>query len=314
MLSGAILLYADGWLKCWSFLPQSAAVLMTQTNMIEPVCQESAELRAAQKLKVGQISFINTLPLTLPLDKGYCKLEAEFVAANPAQLNELLSQGQLNIGAMSSFFFLKDGSFELFPDLSISSVNHVGSVLLFSKCTPEKLSGKVITVPDSSATSINLLRLLLKEEFGAPCTLIKDPSLSLANSEISGSLLIGDQALKKRPLLENDYHCYDLGAWWYRLHQLPMVFGLWGARKTWIKENQSAFKIIAAGFRQALDLGLGPYFSQVLDEAEKRSGLEQARLKQYYHNDLDYRLTEDHLNGLYLYANLCKKHGLFDAP
>lgn len=265
-----------------------------------------------KKPTIGQISFINTLPLTLPLEKEYVSLEADIVLANPNKLNMMFQRRELDIGAMSSFFYLADGSFEIFPDISISCLGAVGSVLLFSKPEASKLDNQVIAVPDSSATSINLLSVLLKEEHGVngkmqPC---KEPSLQ--DPEIKGLLLIGDQALKKRAELEANYHCYDLGLWWHRLFALPMVFGVWAARRSWIQGNKEIFENTVSCFQHSLKLGLGERFPEVLTEASRRSGLDQTSLIRYYRQELNYEFSPDHKQGLSLYGSLCKKHKLFD--
>ncbi|MBX9689178.1 MAG: hypothetical protein K2X27_20890, partial [Candidatus Obscuribacterales bacterium] len=179
----------------------------------------------------GQISFINTLPVVLPQSRGlapdYCRL----IFGTPQELNEKLRLGDLQLGAMSSFFYLQDGGFELFKDLSISGTGRVGSVLLFSKEDLRNLDGKEIEIPESSATSIKLLQLLLKEEFSAEPVLVKQSGLSPAESNARASLLIGDKALledlngSSKKLLR-----IDLAQWWFKRFSLPFVFGLWGAR------------------------------------------------------------------------------------
>lgn len=267
-------------------------------------------LKQRQSVKVGQISFLNVLPLTLPLQRAYIKLDAELSFGTPNQLNQLFESGDLKLGAMSAFYFLQKGSFDLFPDLSISAKGSVASVLLFSKRPCSELGGKTISVPEASATSINLLHVLLKEEFGVTSRFKQQASGELSNPEVEAALLIGDEALNKRALLEKDYLCLDLGQWWHRLYGLPMVFGVWAADKVWKKQNQEEFSEIAASFKAALELGLGKYFPEVIAEAKKQSNLPDGLLKKYYLENLDFELTDNHRQGLSHYSALCRKHGL----
>lgn len=89
---------------------------------------------------------------------------------NPGELNQQYRDKALDLGAMSSHYFLEDGGFELFPNISISSSGPVGSVLFFCRQPLAKLSqtrGRVkIGVPRASASSIRLLHILLSECFG----------------------------------------------------------------------------------------------------------------------------------------------------
>jgi len=57
----------------------------------------------------------------------------------------------------------------ILPDLSISSVGPVASVLLFSRVPVEELDGREILLSAESATSVNLLRILLSKRFGHSC-------------------------------------------------------------------------------------------------------------------------------------------------
>ncbi|MBY0360133.1 MAG: menaquinone biosynthesis protein [Candidatus Obscuribacterales bacterium] len=276
--------------------------------MITAIIQ--AMLKQRQSVKVGQISFLNVLPVTLPLQRAYIKLDAELSFGTPNQLNKLFESGNLKLGAMSAFYFLQKGNFDLFPELSISAKGSVASVLLFSKLPCSELGGKTITVPESSATSINLLHVLLKEEFGVTSRFKQQTTAELSNPEVDAALLIGDDALSKRADLEKDYLCFDLGQWWHRLYALPMVFGVWAADKVWKNQNQEEFSEIAGSFKAALELGLGKYFPEVIAEAKKLSNLPSDLLKKYYLENLNFELSDSHRQGLSHYAALCRKHGL----
>lgn len=277
--------------------------------------QQDSNRLSAQRTAFGQISFINALPVVMPLTEGAVSIPADLVFGNPAQLNKMLKEDVLQLGAMSSFYFLEDGAFDLFDDVSISGSGQVGSVLLFSKDKISDLDGKLITVPDSSATSIKLMQVLLLEELGIKPDLRLDVSAgkSLDEDEVRACLLIGDKALS----FDSDqtsklFKKTDLAQWWHRCFSLPFVFGVWGARKDWKRNHPELFEVISVGLAKARDLGINEMLERVIDEAHSRTNLSRERLRAYYLQDLNYDFTEQHHKALQLFEQLCKKYSLFN--
>ena len=263
--------------------------------------------------QLGQISFINTLPVVLPLSSGAVDANCQLVFGTPAELNKKLSRNELQLGAMSSFYFLEDGGFQLFPQVSISGTGRVGSVLLFSKDELNSLHGKIVDVPDSSATSIKLLQLLLKEEYGVEPQLRQQEEFVTSSPDARAVLLIGDKALKQDEQLQTSHLRVDLAQWWFKRFALPFVFGVWGARKNWAQDNRQEFEQIGESLVEAAKLGLTSLLPQVIEEAGNRTGLKNERLSCYYLNELDYRLTAEHDQALELFGKLCRKHGFISA-
>jgi len=262
--------------------------------------------------QLGQISFVNTLPVVLPLLNGGVQADCHLVFGTPAELNHKLQRHELLLGAMSSFYFLEDGGFELFPEISISGVGRVGSVLLFSQDELKDLNGKLVDVPDSSATSIKLLQLLLLEEFGIEPVFRKQLDFHPCRTDARAVLLIGDEALKHEQYRKTDLRV-DLAQWWFNSFNLPFVFGVWGARKNWAQNHQDRFQQIGDFLVQACKMGLTSMLPEVIAEASTRTGLNHERLSGYYLDELDYRLTQEHIEALELFSKLCRKHGLLDA-
>lgn len=260
------------------------------------------------KTLFGQISFINALPLALPLREATINSACKFLFGTPQELNNMFASGKLDLGAMSSYFFLQSGDFELFPHVSISGTGRVGSVLLFSKVELNKLQGEFIEVPESSASSIKLLQILLKEEYGIDAELLYSSATSI-NPRSAATLLIGDQALKEDSSLSQTHLRVDLAQWWFKRYGLPFVFGVWAARKAWLANNRLEFDCLTETLLSAYQRGLGELFNQVLDEASATTGLDRDRLACYYRNELDYTFKEEHLQALGLFQKLCIQHG-----
>jgi len=280
--------------------------------LVVPEKSRSKQLSGALP-RLGQINFVNSLPVVLPMMENQWQANAEVTYATPAALNEAFERKELDVGAMSSFYFLKNGTLRLVEDLSISSDGAVTSVICYSKVPLAALDGARVAVPTSSATSINLLLVLLREVFGAVPQLTACHEPNLIDGQFDAALVIGDQALHAERAWDKQLVRADLGEWWRINTALPMVFGLWAAREAWVLENPESFAAISCDLKEAVSIGLTSRFTEVVAEGCRRTGMPPERIKQYFTSDLSYVLSERHLEGLALYGELCRKHGLFAA-
>lgn len=260
--------------------------------------------------RLGQISFINCLPVALPIERGAVPVSAQVVYGSPAELNSLMADGGIEVSAMSSFFYLQHGRLDLVPGLSISCDGAVGSVLFFSKLPFNQLSGKRIAVPASSATSVNLLRLLLLEEAGVSVDVVVQAEPSPEAAHVDGALVIGDLALRKDADWACRYWRADLGQWWLNRTGLPMVFGLWAARSDWATAHPDRFQHISHSLAEAVSLGLGRLFAAVVCEAQSRTHLQSSSLQSYFQRQLNYELSPGHMAGLQHFCQLCRHYRL----
>ncbi len=259
--------------------------------------------------RLGQINFVNCLPILLPLTSGAVAIEADITEETPANLNSGYSSGALDLGAMSSFYYLSNqANLVLLPGLSISTRKEVGSVLFFSKGAIENRCK--IVVPASSATSVALLRLYLQTVHSVQADIVAGQKPDLTESAIDAALVIGDRALTVDQEWSKSAERIDLGQWWSTTFKTPMVFGLWAARKDWMAANINQFERLTAQLQEARDLGLGSLFDQVLDQSEKRTALSRKRLQRYFLEELDYSLADEHLKGLALFKEQLDKYSL----
>jgi chorismate dehydratase len=271
-----------------------------------------SELPAGAVLaRVGQISFANCLPVTLPLERGLVPLNAKLTFAAPSVLNNMFQSQLLDAGAMSSFYYLSQADqLELLPDLSIACTGAVGSVLFFSKRDLRDLTGAKVIGSAQSATSINLLKVLLRTQLSINIELVADEQPDLDRADVDAALVIGDRALEVDEEWSKLYLRVDLGQWWAESQELPMVFGVWAASRQWAEERPDDFSHISEAHIQARDAGLSQYFPSVLEEAQRKTALPATRLEHYYRNELDFRLNAEHKRGLELYRKLCVACGL----
>lgn len=302
------------------------AILASASDISTPE-SESVSDKLKADCALGQIDFINCLPITWVLQRE--KPERLSLAfGTPGALNTLYREKKLDLGAMSSHYFLEDGGFELFGDISISSRGPVGSVLFFSRRPLSEYKNSAplkIGVPRASASSVRLVHILLAETYGLEPRFVAldepDPTAAPSNigAEMDAYLCFGDSALRvDKKMSEIGQNCpsgrdftrLDLGQWWFERYNLPMVFGVWAARKSWIEANPQDFAALSGFLAACPALGLNRDFAAVVAEASERTGLSAERLERYYRHELDFGLSTEHREGLALYQELCKKHGL----
>src|SRR5438093_13655315 len=79
----------------------------------------------------------------------------------PAELNDLLVAGELDVSVISAIEYARHGKeLLLLPDLAISCDGPVRSVALFSKKPVSDLGSRTVLLSASSRTSVALLELL----------------------------------------------------------------------------------------------------------------------------------------------------------
>ncbi|NIQ12777.1 MAG: menaquinone biosynthesis protein, partial [Gammaproteobacteria bacterium] len=147
-------------------------------------------------LRIGRIAYLNVAPYFQYLSS--CGFNGEVVSGVPSELNAMLASGSIDACPSSSFEYGQNAeSYYLLPGHSISSVGPVHSVLLFTPGPISALSGGEIAITGESATSINLLKILLLEFCGIDDFSFHVPQNPVEESLNSGqsALLIGDRAL-----------------------------------------------------------------------------------------------------------------------
>ncbi|RMG60385.1 MAG: futalosine synthase [Deltaproteobacteria bacterium] len=180
---------------------------------------------------VGEIPYLNTLPIFTALKRHFPLEYAEFVQGHPAELNRSLREGLIDITPGSSIEFARHPEkYFIVPDISISSRIRVKSVLLFSPYPVEEEKRLEVLSTNRSATSVVLLKILLTAFLGKDLTIIpSDNPWEESRSRNFPALLIGDEAIRR--FLENEkspsQKVYDLGEMWHKHTGLPFVFALW---------------------------------------------------------------------------------------
>lgn len=264
------------------------------------------------RLKLGHIDYLNCAPFFHFLKD--CGFSGEITKGVPAQLNAMLAEGLLDVSPSSSFEYGRSyQDYLLLPGHSISAFESVQSVLLFSPCPLEQLSGKSVYLTGESATSVHLLKVILQEFYGwedVP-SLVPDQAVESFLQRGEPVLLIGDRALSASLVVGPDQSCqYDLAELWYRHTGLPFVFALWIVRRQSCKALAGELRLLQHQLtcaRQKAFSDLDALANQTVD----RPWMTSEQLVSYW-RCMSYDLNVEHLAGLRLFFELCHKYGYLD--
>ena len=259
-------------------------------------------------LKIGQIDYANCTPLFHVLKEQFPDSGYEFVTGVPTELNRMLLSGEIDVCPSSSIeYAYHPDHYSILPHLSISSVGVVGSVLLFSKVPIENLNGCKIHLSSESATSVNLLKILISMRYGISCTYEAAPPAAISpENDSTARLLIGDSALRAN-LKKSGQFVYDLGELWHSWTGLPFVFALWLCRAG--VAGCAELKKLSRQLVEAKELVSGQ-LEQIASHAKEASWMGQDRLLAYWRDNISYQLDEHAKAGLMLYYTKCFECGL----
>lgn len=253
-------------------------------------------------LRVGKISFANCTPIFMALSEVGGETGIDLVGGVPTELNRMLDEGSVDISPSSSVAYLKEpGKLGFLPDLSISSIGPVESVILFSRVDLPALDREGVCLTPSSATSILLLRVLLERFAG-----IK-PDYRAEEEGTAAKLLIGDAALSEAAKGEWP-HVFDLGELWHRATGTPFVFALWLVRLDSFAKNPGG---VRAFYRKLVAARQRAYrnYLRYSASAPEASWMGQERLLRYW-GTISYDLTAWHMAGLRRFAGEAASMGL----
>ncbi len=268
------------------------------------------DMKLTENLRVGKVSFINTLPIFYPLESGAVQHDFEIIDGTPADLNALLAADQLDLGVVSSIEYARHfDKYLLLPDLSISCKKEVCSVLLLSRVSLPELEGQEILLTPKSHTSISLLKLLLSRRFRvAPRYRVTDyhSSGSRWPDKAQAVLAIGDDALQLRQNPEVAF-TLDLGTAWHQWTGHPFVFAVWALRRDSLAQRDGMFHQAHAKLLEAKEYGL-EHLDEIATVVDQCSWFSRQECVQYLQT-IEYDLDGDKQAGLRLFFDLLYESG-----
>lgn len=201
-------------------------------------------------MKLGYIDYLNCYPLYYQMLEKEPLEGVEIVSAIPGHLNRMARDGQLGMSAVSAAA-LADIAPDtlLLPHFCLSSVGYVGSVLLYSRYPIEELGNKTIGLSKASATTVGMLKILLKKFYGVDPEYIQigtTPDLS----KVDGALIIGNDAMvsPEAPVR----YTYDIGDLWHRKTGFPAVFGVFVIARKAYEDSPDVVRTVIASYRKSL--------------------------------------------------------------
>ena len=255
-----------------------------------------------KSLNVGWIDYLNTVPFDFTLTDIGLPFSVNLVHGVPQKINKLLRENKIDIGFISSAEYIENfENYYLFPDLSISALNKVHSVVILSNIPLEEI--KELYLTQASKSSQYLTKIIFSEFLKKNINYKK-----LENYEdltTKSVLLIGDNAMKFQNRFE---YVYDLSSIWYEKTRLPFVFALWSVRKEFYEENEN----IVNEFAKALKKSKMKFFENPEFFLKKKFVDQPVEDKLLYLKNLDYCLSDEHMKSLKLFANYLKKINLIE--
>jgi chorismate dehydratase len=236
-------------------------------------------------LKLGKVSYINTLPFFYYFNFP----QIQIVEGVPSELAKLLKIGYLDIGLVSSVFFLQnEANYIILPDLSISSFGDTKSVLIISKKPLEEIKSLKFSTESltSNFLAYAILRKFLKKQ------------VKISSEKFDAEVVIGDKALflqETEPYL----YKYDVGKLWFQYTGLPAVYAVFAAKRTQREDILELYASLALNLQESRER----FFKNL-------SNLSLEKDIKNYLKSLDYRFLEPHLESLKLIKELIRDYYL----
>lgn len=262
-----------------------------------------------RRIRIGKIDFTNVWPIYYHFPIEELKQRVEVILQVPTGLNRAMKAGEIDMGPISSFAYGESfQDYLLYPDLSVSALNKVKSIYLFYKKPFERLLEGRIALPTTSATSVNLLRIILEKFYGGkPHYSYASPSLHDMMETVDGALLIGDDAIKAN-WANRDYEVMDLGEKWHQVTGQWMSFAVWAIRKEAAERYPDLVEQIFSAFLRSKEHGL-KYPERMIRAAMAQVGGTYGYWESYFGN-LCYDFGPEQRQGLELYFRYAYELGL----
>jgi len=174
-------------------------------------------------IKVAAISYLNSIPFIYGLENSNIYSDIILSLDYPSRVADSLLNDKVDIALAPIVVLNELKDYNVVSEFCIGAESSVDSVCLYSNVPIEKI--KTISLDNQSRTSVELLKLLLREYWNVNPILIN--ALSNENFEIHddrAALVIGDRSF----ILNGQYnYVYDLAEIWNLMTGFPFVFACW---------------------------------------------------------------------------------------
>ncbi len=246
-------------------------------------------------MRIGKFGYLNNfLPYYFIEERG----DVEIIETTPREMASKLLNGEIDYAPVPAFFYLSKKDLLRHYNFCVASEGKVLSVVVVSR--DKELDSNSIAVTKDTMTSVNLLKIVLKEK-GMENDLV--PMETAKASEMlkkcRHALVIGDEAIKARMIYRV---VMDLGEEWHELTSLPMVFGISASLRE--KDSSKADSKILESLKKAYSR-----FDEVVDAAELTFKMPREFLVEYFRT-LRFEFGEKERRGLNEFEKFCRDYGL----
>jgi chorismate dehydratase len=252
------------------------------------------------KIRISLVHYLNSAPLGWAFLHGPFRDSFEVFPSSPAKCADQLSRGDADIGVIPSIEYQRIKNLQIIPDVSISSMGKVRSILLIRPIS--KPAVNYVALDESSRTSVALAKVLLHSKMGIrPKYVSCPPDLGLMLQRSDAALLIGDPALKVNLA---EYAVMDLAEEWVEWQQKPFVCAFWACRK-----EASLPDDLNDIFLEAKNWGL-KHREEIASVFAGSLHLPVSFLEGYLRHNIDYDLGATHIEGLNKFYQLARQENL----
>lgn len=259
-----------------------------------------------EKHKVCAVSYLNTSPLVWGLLHGPQQGLFDLAFTLPAECADRLRSGAADVGLVPVIELARQRDLVVVPGSGIICRGAVRSILLVSKKPIEAIES--FAADSGSRTSVVLTQIILARKHGIrPRVRPYPPKLDEMLELADAALVIGDPALRIDPAMSEwrgrPVHVYDIGAEWFDLTALPMVFAVWAAK------NLVADASLASAFDESKRYGLR-HIDDLVRVESPRLGLDEDLVRRYVTELIHYDLGENERRAMTLYLKYAGELGL----
>ncbi len=283
-----------------------------------PSLIESKTQPVPARAKVGAVSYLNTRPMIVGLDR--CA-DLDITLAAPAHLYGLLESGAVDV-ALAPVFEAQNAGPEvvLLPCGMIGSEGETLTVRLFSTEPIETISK--VWADTESRTSVALLRVLLRKLHGIDAEIVPFNARERMAHAASDSpaepvewpqsvLLIGDKVVTDAAPAVRYPHQLDLGEAWRELTGLPFVYAAWMCRADRVNDDEVRLAQLALD-RQRRHNAMRPDW--VVETQAPALGWPTDLARRYLGELLSYEPTQAHRDAIGLFYSMAQEIGLLTEP
>lgn len=253
---------------------------------------------------IGRVSFSNCDPIFDGIDPKWTILSAP-----PAWLTgHIMRRDCIAAPIPSADYASNSDELMLLPDIGIVSNGKVGSVLLFGNRPIENM--RDIALPTDSSTSKVLLSWIVKNRGLDPKFIETGPDINSMLEKCDGALLIGDRAILAS-ISHPELVRMDLGAEWTKVTGLPMVFGVFVARRD---SSKDILRRAHSEMIKQVELFENDQIwrSSVISRTAKKLGFPEDRVADYFRSEVRNRMSQEDIDGLLLFLE--EACGMVEPP